>query len=133
MSEKKIFAVYGTLKKGYGNNRLLVDAKLLGEFETPAKYTLFNGGFPVVERGGKTSVRCELYETSDKVAIDRVFSLEGCHKEQDHPQSWYTYDKLDTPYGEAVIFVMNPGQSRRTEVLESGIWHGGSMRRSINI
>ncbi len=118
------FGVYGTLKEKYGNHRCLGNAKFLGEFKTPANYTLFDGGFPIVERGGKTSISCEIWETDDEQSIDRVFNLEGCHKTQDHPGSWYTYDLLETPHGEVTMFVMNPGTSGRSNdrILESGIW-----------
>ena len=42
--------VYGTLKKGFGNNRLLSNAKYLGRAKTIDKYRMYsNGGFPVLK------------------------------------------------------------------------------------
>jgi len=38
--------VYGTLKEGYGNNRLLFTSELLGTTETEGKFVLGNVGFP---------------------------------------------------------------------------------------
>lgn len=122
-NQKTLFAVYGTLKGAYGNHSLLENtSKYLGVIKTPANYTLFDGGFPVVERGGDTSIECELYETEDNATISRVFSLEGCHKEQNHPDSWYTYDKIKTEHGEAIMFVMNKGTSKRSVVIDTGVW-----------
>lgn len=118
-----IFFVYGTLKKGYGNHVYLKDAEFLGEFETPKSYTLYDGGFPIVNRGGETSIKGELYKTSDPKAIRNTFGLEGCYSmTKGHPNNWYDIDYLDTPFGQAVIFVQNPGQHQRTAVIESGRW-----------
>lgn len=118
-----IFAVYGTLKQAYGNHRLLRTAESLGTFQTKPEYTLFDGGFPVVERNGETSIHCELYKTEDPNVIQNVFDLEGCSSQtKGHPDNWYDIDLIDTPHGEAIIFVMDKGRSRRTEVVESGNW-----------
>lgn len=121
--ETVIFAVYGTLKSKHGNHRgRLNKAEFLGVFRTPTSYTLLDGGFPIVERGGDTSVEVELYKTDDENAIQSVFSLEGCDREQNSPSSWYTYDLLETPFGQATMFVMNEGRSGRNKKIESGVW-----------
>jgi len=44
-SMTKVF-VYGSLKKGYGNNRLLLNAEFLGERVTASEYILGDVGFP---------------------------------------------------------------------------------------
>ncbi len=126
-----IFAVYGTLKSAYGNHRCLGNAEFLGVFRTPPNYTLFDGGFPIVERGGNVGIECELYQTDDEKAIRSVFGLEGCDREQDSPGSWYTYDLLDTPFGQATMFVMNPGAGGRSNIIESGVW--GRTRENLEI
>ena len=56
----KIF-VYGTLKRGYGNNRLLTDSEFLGEHSTSPSFDLIDGGVPFMIHG-EFSVRGELYE-----------------------------------------------------------------------
>ena len=58
---KCIFFCYGTLQKGFWNHEVLGNAKYLGKFQTEPKYTLYDGGFPIVERDGKTSIQGELY------------------------------------------------------------------------
>lgn len=122
--DKTIFAVYGTLKKPYGNHYLLNGAKFLGTHVTNPNYTLFDGGFPVVERGGETAIHCELYETNNPSQIQRVFDLEGCSSQvQGHSSNWYDFDRIETPHGEAVMFVMDNGTSGRKSILNSGVWN----------
>jgi len=118
------FFVYGTLKKGKHNNRVMGRAAFLGEAKTEPVYTLFDGNYPIVERGGETAVVGEVFETEDESTINGIFSLEGCSREQHNPKSWYDYDKIETPFGEAVIFVMNKDKSGRGQhlVLNSGEW-----------
>lgn len=122
--ENCLFFCYGTLKKGYGNHEgRLSDAKALGEFTTESKYTLFDGGFPVVEREGNTAVQGELYLSNNPRKIQSVFDLEGCSSQKQHdPSNWYDYDLIETPYGKAVFFVMDKDKSGRTKVLNSGKW-----------
>lgn len=118
-----IFSVYGTLKKAHGNHRYRLDnAEFLGVHRTESNYTLFDGGFPIVERNGEVGVECELYKTDDVDSIDSVFNLEGCSKEQNNPNSWYTYDVIDTPHGKAIMFVMDKNKSGRTKTIENGVW-----------
>jgi gamma-glutamylcyclotransferase (GGCT)/AIG2-like uncharacterized protein YtfP len=131
---KQLFLVYGTLKGNHGNHYIISHptTKFLGKFTSPASYTLFDGGFPVVERGGTTPITGELYEVNDENTRNRVFSLEGCmppdkalsvYDNEHSPDNWYDFDHIDTPHGKAVMFVMNEGESGRSNVIESGIWH----------
>ncbi len=122
--DKCLFFVYGTLKKGYGNHNFhLGGSKFLGEFTTEPKYTLFDGGFPVVERGGETAIQGELYLCENERQISSTFQLEGCPSQtQGDKNNWYDFDKIQTPHGEAIIFVMNKNKSGRNKILKSGIW-----------
>jgi gamma-glutamylcyclotransferase (GGCT)/AIG2-like uncharacterized protein YtfP len=127
MKRKHLFLTYGTLKRGYGNWRHYIacdpEHVYLGEFQTPPNYTLFDGGFPVVERGGHTSIQGELFEVADPHSIDGIFNLEGCHSQvQGDPTNWYDFDQVETPYGPATMFVMNSGESHRNKILPSGKW-----------
>jgi gamma-glutamylcyclotransferase (GGCT)/AIG2-like uncharacterized protein YtfP len=121
---KMLLFSYGTLMMNYGNyQRILKDnSEFLGTFETEPVYTLFDGGFPIVERNGNTSIKGELHYTEYSEVINRVFALEGCSKTQHNPNSWYDYDLIETPYGTAVIFVMDKNKSGRNNKIESGIW-----------
>ena len=126
MKRKKcLFFVYGTLRSGYGNNAYITEAssyEYLGLFETQPDYTLYDGGFPVVERGGSTSIKGELYLVNDVSAIENIFNLEGCRQIKGHRDNWYDFDEIKTPFGTAVMFVMDKGNSGRVRVLTSGEW-----------
>jgi len=127
-----IFAVYGTLKKGFGNNALLRNEEFLGSFKTPAEYTLYEGGFPIVERNGKTAIQCELYRTSNEAVIRNVFGLEGCRSQtKGHADNWYDIDFIETPYGEATMFVMDSAGRKTTE--PSGNWRNTRIYENTSI
>lgn len=70
--------VYGTLKKGYGNNRLLSGAIYVGKGETVEKFLMkTTTGFPVVlEKDKKASVFGEIYEINDAI-LETLDGLEG--------------------------------------------------------
>ena len=123
-NQKVRFACYGTLKKNHGNFHYVKDAEYLGEHITEPLYTMYTGGFPVTERGGNTAIHCEIYETSDPEIIKDVHGLEGCESQiQGHPSNWYDFDLTQTAWGDARIFVMDKGKSRRTQIVSSGKWH----------
>lgn len=44
--ETNLFFVYGTLKRGYGNNSILRDSEFIAEDRTTKRYLLANTGFP---------------------------------------------------------------------------------------
>lgn len=77
--ETKVF-VYGTLKRGWGNHRILEvpDAVFMGNAMTKEKY--FNmvslKNFPAVTRGGDCSIIGELYRVK-KPVLDQMDVLEG--------------------------------------------------------
>jgi len=78
--------VYGTLKRGWGNNRLLEGATLVGEAYSCKPYALANGGFPIAYTMGKEGfpllpIKGEVWEV-EQHHIDRCDRLEG------HPD-WY--------------------------------------------
>lgn len=73
-----IFFVYGTLKQGYSNHRLMGNSRLIGPARslTPT-FRMAYVGFPYLFEGGESFVEGELYEvTSDKVRRD-LDCLEG--------------------------------------------------------
>jgi gamma-glutamylaminecyclotransferase len=82
--EDNVIAVYGTLKKGYGNhNYYLGDSKMLGKGHTKSKYPLVVEGLPylVDEQGKGHNVAVEVYKVNDKT-LEQLDRLEG------HP-NWY--------------------------------------------
>lgn len=119
------YIVYGTLKQGYGNHYLLQDegVTFIGQVQTPPVYTLFDGGFPIVERGGNTSIKGELYEVTDERTIENLNRLEGCTGEQGHPNNWYDIDFVELDNGiVANMYVMDEGKGGRRTIINDGEW-----------
>lgn len=72
----KVF-VYGTLKAGYGNNRLLEKAKFIGEAVTQKAFSLSDCGFPYMHNGDERHpVRGEIYEIDEEI-LRNLDILEG--------------------------------------------------------
>jgi len=81
-------AVYGTLRQGHGNHKVLGDSKLVDAGWTKEKYKLTASGIPFVsDKEEISNVRVEVYEVSDE-QLPRVDSLEG-YNPNNHDGSWY--------------------------------------------
>lgn len=76
----KVF-VYGTLKRGYGNHRILErsDVIFIGNAKTHGTFDMINSGFPVlVPNDNGLPVKGEVYDIGDnKEVLARLDSLEG--------------------------------------------------------
>jgi len=65
--------VYGTLRKGFGNNRLLKDSRFVGDAVTVRRYGMYASGIPYVhEDEAFCTVVGEVYE----VDIDTLLKLD---------------------------------------------------------
>ncbi len=122
MSDKKILiAVYGSLRKGMGNHRVLGDAILLGDFGTPPLYNMFScgGSYPGITENGETSIKMEVYEASEAVnkSVERLESYVKGREEHNH----YNKVMIDTPWGTAGTYIYNHSTARLPRV-ESGDW-----------
>ena len=73
----KLF-VYGTLRSGYGNYRLLRGCRCLGTLRTVPGYRLYHYGIPYVVPSPRSSasVEGEVYEVNE-AALARIDDLEG--------------------------------------------------------
>lgn len=77
--------VYGTLKRGFHNNRILETSEFVGEAVTRQKYVLFRAGFPVMMESKKRyladqywrPVQGEVYNVTRPEAWARLDALEG--------------------------------------------------------
>lgn len=110
--------VYGTLKKGYSNHRILSDATFLQEVIV-GPYTMFNlGAYPACTLEPSTMIQAELYEVN-KETMDRCDLLEG------YP-AFYTRHVVrygPEPGDEAWMYFINREKmSPRTPVVETGVW-----------
>lgn len=108
-------AVYGTLKKGRGNHRVMENAggKLLGEDVVPAKLYAYCQGFPSLTLEPYHGVLIEVYEVENLSPLDR---LEG------YP-SFYNRSVIDTQYGQAWIYHMDEDDlNGKVDVITSGVF-----------
>jgi gamma-glutamylcyclotransferase (GGCT)/AIG2-like uncharacterized protein YtfP len=122
MTKKVIFFTYGTLLSNLHNHYLLEETKFLGEHKTEPEYTMHSlGGFPCVKLEGTTSIVGELYETDDEDIINSINSLEGFHS-KGFKYNWYDVEEIETPYGNAHMFVMLGDKYSDAPVIESGDW-----------
>lgn len=116
--------VYGTLKKGRSNHRVMGNSELMFKHVTDPIYTMVtNGGFPIVKRGGTTPITGEVYKVTDENTLNRIYRLEGCTGIKGHPDNWYDIDhiKIDKRK-KASIFVMDADKYTYLPVIENGIF-----------
>lgn len=82
-SEEKYVFVYGTLKRGEGNHRLMGDSRFVGEVQTSGDFMMFGSGFPLcrepvdgdnLHQAGK--VKGEVFAVNKSV-LAALDSLEG--------------------------------------------------------
>lgn len=83
-----LVACYGTLKRGYGNNRILSGSTFVCE-GTVRGFLLYDSGFPVAAHSDTDSIKVEVWDISDnKETLSRLDGLEG-HRGNDNPNSMY--------------------------------------------
>ena len=120
MNRNILIATYGTLRKGFGNHRLIKDAEYKGTFNTEPIYNLHDlGGFPGLKNGGKTSVVMEVYAVNEEEA-KWVDSLEGYHP--DVKPTFYDKEFIDTPWGKAGVYIY-VNNLDRAPLVESGDYY----------
>ena len=87
LPENHLIFVYGTLKQGFGNHRLLAGSKFLGTGSTNKKFAMYSIGFPFVCKDEPISqIHGELYQVDDEI-LQNLDNLEG------HPD-WYRREKV---------------------------------------
>lgn len=112
-----LVAVYGSLKKGYGNHRLLDTSEFLGTTDTYGEWTMYSlGGFPAIVPEGNTQICIEVYRVDRETMAD-LDMLEG------YP-SFYDRRIIDTKYGKAWIYFIGEADDYMTEdrIVEHGVW-----------
>lgn len=113
-----LVAVYGTLKRGHHNNRLLERCKLVDSGKTKEKFTMYShGGFPSIAKGGQkdTNIEVEVYEVPNKAISDNLDMLEG------YP-GWYDKEVTEVNDKKAYIYTMQESNNSNRPIVESGSW-----------
>ncbi|HEY1020776.1 MAG TPA: gamma-glutamylcyclotransferase [Flavisolibacter sp.] len=127
-----LFAVYGTLRHGWGNNRILCmpggkpngGVEYMGIMKTEPRFNMYSlGGFPGVAEGGNTAIVIEVFKVSDESIIDSVNNLEGYSGMRGHRSNWYDTVEVQTPWGTANMFTMNKLNEGGRAIVASGDWN----------
>lgn len=96
-----LVAVYGTLRKGEGNHRLLTNAKYLGTEQISGSLYHY-GGFPYAILNNQHFFTSEIYEiNSDQLAA--LDMLEG-YRNSDKYNNLYNRVKIQTKFGPTYIY-----------------------------
>lgn len=73
-----IIAVYGSLRRDFGNHRILKDSEYLGEFKTKELFDLYSlGAYPFISERGDTEITVELYKVVCPIIAQNLDRLEG--------------------------------------------------------
>ena len=88
MCEENLVFVYGTLKRGFSNNRYLAGSKFLGTARTKEKFALYSDGLPfLIMTESISEIHGELYQVDD-LTLQILDDLEG------HPD-WYRREQVE--------------------------------------
>lgn len=105
--------VYGTLRKGHGNHRLIRGDKFVGTGSTVNKYAMYSMGIPFVNEYEQVSnITGEVYEVS-KNTLNQLDMLEG------HP-SWYRRKKTKIKIGPKTLYAWLYFNNEKTNYLIEG-------------
>jgi gamma-glutamylcyclotransferase (GGCT)/AIG2-like uncharacterized protein YtfP len=107
-----LIASYGTLRKGYGNSRLVDipgQTKWLGTGKTVDKYQMRASGIPFVNKTPDTQIVVDVWEINRDLHLPSVDRLEG------HPE-WYCREEINVELKGQVIkawlyFMENSGST----------------------
>lgn len=110
-----LVAVYGSLREGEGNHRLLDGCDLLSRELSVDEFTMHSlGGFPALT-AGKSSVVIELYNVNEET-FARLDRLEG------YP-TFYNRREIPTSRGNAWVYYMATIPKRdNIKVVAGGDW-----------
>ena len=123
-------AVYGSLRKGLGNHRVLGESKLIGKEWIP-NYEMFSlGSFPGI-RDGKGAIYVEIYEV-DSDTLERLDTLEGYHA-KNSVNNFYDKEEVSTKFGDALIYTLQGERYKRSPIVSSGNWkaHSATLKELI--
>ena len=113
--------VYGTLKLGERNHRLIAHAAHHGTAETASGFRLLHGDIPAADRGGEARIQGELVRVTG-TQLARMDQLEG------HPD-WYRREIVTLADGGRAWIYLHPIPARvsRDRITERGIarWSDG--------
>ncbi len=106
-------AVYGTLKNGYGNHRLLADSDFIGDARTEDAYPLLVNGLPYLydKAGVGERVHLEVYDVDD-YTLAELDALEGHPTFYERRKIWVSMN--DWSKSECWVYFINQELPRGT-------------------
>ena len=109
-----LVAVYGTLKKGFGNHIIIEHCEYIGS-DLLEGFDLYDlGPFPGVYVGDN-KVFVEIYQVDSEYTKRALDRLEG------YPDL-YTKDVVQTHFGSATIYIYNQRLRDNDLLLKDGFW-----------
>jgi gamma-glutamylcyclotransferase (GGCT)/AIG2-like uncharacterized protein YtfP len=137
-----LVGVYGFLRKGLQNNEHLndlEDAVPIATYETLPEFTLYDiDGFACLDSKGSSSVVVEIYEISEDTftSLEWHNNLEGNISCPTNNYELYTIKKIETPFGEVYMFLLDNnivnGLKKNEIIVESGNWFDYVQTKIIN-
>jgi len=124
MSNKRLIAAYGSLRKTHGNNRLLRDSELKSTEVINIPYRMISlGGFPgLIPSQENHDITVEIWEVND-YTYRSVECLESW-------PSFYQKALVTTSLGEVEVYVLeSPRYQSGYDAVESGDWNEFYKRR----
>lgn len=111
-----LVAVYGSLRKGKGNHRILDNdrTEYLGTTRVSGFDMYSLGSYPFIT-DGDGEITVEVYRVSDIVTAQRLDTLEG------YP-TFYNRKQVQTEYGLAWIYFINDFDVSRYQPVPGGDW-----------
>ena len=126
MEKKFLIGVYDDYRKdGCLNNTLNnVHCKLIGSYSTEPIYSMYDVDndtiFCVIETGGNTSVKIEVWEINEST-LEIIEKTYGYYPQfEEYPQDYKKIDVL-SPFGKINIYLTNVMQSKEN-IIVNGDW-----------
>jgi gamma-glutamylcyclotransferase (GGCT)/AIG2-like uncharacterized protein YtfP len=118
--------VYGTLRQGGSNARLLADSEFLGRAITVEPYRLYDfGHYPAIIRGGQSFIYGEVYEVDGRTLrlVDRL---------EEHPDYYQRTEVEVQPFGTVWTYVFEESNAIPSDarLIASGDWMDGRRERT---
>ena len=112
----ELVAVYGSLREGFGNHRVLGNSKLKSTERLTGGFTMLHlGGFPGVVLEGDSDITVEVYEVTDEHTFQDLDMLEG------YP-SFYDRTRVETTAGMAWLYFLPCKDEWTNTYIPSGDW-----------
>lgn len=123
MSERHTVAVYGTLREGGSNHRLLAGATSVGAYTLPGGYCMVDMGyFPgLIECDTASEAVVEVYEVSNCMLRDMDW-LEGHDPDGTIVGNFYTRKVIEIEEGLKAWIYLLPGEYMTRPIIEEGDW-----------